>query len=206
LLLDGHTPENIRQDIDDHLACRPVFSQFSHYAPLPDTPLWRKMREDGRLLNGIPWEDQHAFDEPWFSHPHFTSQEAKTIQEEAYLRDFHELGPCWVRVIETEYESWKYLKNSGKAHLRARADFFARQMWKHKILLAAMDGLAPTDPMRQIIRRVRSQVEKSFGRTHPLQKAAARGLFLTGRFREFRNRIWGDVRQPPTRVTHYDGS
>ncbi|HON59200.1 MAG TPA: cobalamin-dependent protein [Smithella sp.] len=205
LLLDGHTKENIRQDIDEHLACRPVFSQFAHYAPLPRTPLWERMRTEGRLLDGIPWEDMHAFDEPWFYHPHFTAREARAVQEEAYRQDFQELGPCWARVIDVEYESWNCLKDSGKAHLRARADFFARQMWKHKILLAAMDYLAPTERMRDIIGSVRHRVEKSFGRIYPLQKAAARGLFVTGRLRQWRNRLWGDVRQPPTRMTHYRG-
>jgi radical SAM superfamily enzyme YgiQ (UPF0313 family) len=206
LLLDEHTKENIREDIDEHLACRPVFSQFSHYAPLPDTPLWKEMREEGRLIDGIPWEEMHAFNEPWFYHPNFTSQEAKDIQEEAYQRDFHELGPSWVRVIDVEYESWKYLRKSEKPHLRARADFFERQMWKHKILLATMDYLVPNEEMRERIKSVQQKVEKSFGPANPFQIAAARGLFLTGRFREFRSRYWGDVRQPSTRLTHYNGN
>ena len=98
LLLDGHTKENIREDIDEHLACRPAFSQFSHYAPLPQTPLWDRMHDEGRLIQGIPWEEMHAFNEPWFTHPDFTTQEAKDIQEEAYLRDFNELGPSWFRL------------------------------------------------------------------------------------------------------------
>jgi len=77
LLLDGHTRENIHQDIDEHLACQPVFSQFSHYAPLPETPLWNRFRQEKKLIDGIPWEDMHAFNEPWFFHSYFTSQEAK---------------------------------------------------------------------------------------------------------------------------------
>jgi hypothetical protein len=205
LLLDKHTQKNIQEDINEHLSCRPAFSQFSHYAPLPQTPLWDRMRDEGRLIPGIPWEEMHAFNEPWFRHPHFTVQEGKNIQEEAYQRDFHELGPSLLRIIEAEYEGWKYLHSSNKPHLRTRADFLAHQIWKHKIILAAMDYLVPTSHMRELIKNVRQQVESSFGDVNTFQIAMACGLFLTGRLREFRNRHWGDVIQPHTRLTHYNG-
>jgi hypothetical protein len=204
LLLDSHTKENIREDIDEHLSCRPTFSQFSHYAPVPQTPLWNRMLTEGRLIQGIPWEEMHAFHEPWFQHPHFTVQEARIIQEEAYLRDFYELGPSVFRFIETEYEGWKYLRQSDKPHLRARADFFANQMRLYKILLAAMDYLVPTAHMRELIKNLRMQVEDSFGKINALHTAMAYGIFLTGRLREFRIRHWGDVIQPPTRLMHYN--
>jgi hypothetical protein len=162
------------------------------------------MRDDGRLTQGLPWEEMHAFNEPWFSHPNFTAQEAKNIQEEAYLRDFQELGPSWFRLIETEYRGWEYLRKSDKPHLRARADFFAQQMRVYKILLAAMDYLVPSAHMRELIKNVRRQVERSFGSVNPFQITAASGIFLSGRFREFRNRHWGDVIQPPTSYMRYN--
>lgn len=205
LLLDGHTQENIRQEIDEHLACRPAFSQFSHYAPVPGTALWERMCRENRLIPGIPWEDMHAFHEPWYYHPHFTVKEGKDIQEEAYQRDFYELGPSVFRLIETEYRGWEYLRHHAKPHLRARADYFARQMRTYKILLTAMEYLVPTEHMRNMIKDLRKQIEKSFGKTNWLYRTAAGGIFLAGRFREFRNRHWGDVLQPPTRYVHYKG-
>ncbi len=204
LFLDGHTQENIREDIDDHLACRPAFSQFSYYAPLPRTPLWERMIAEDRLLDGIPWEDMHAFDELWFSHPRFTISEAKRIQEDAYLRDFHELGPSLLRMIEADYEGWCYLRHSDKPHLRARADFFAGQMWKYKIILAAMNLLVPTDLMRTLVQNVHKKINDAFGKDTVVHKTAAMGLFLAGRFGEFKNRHAGDVIQPYTRLVRYN--
>jgi radical SAM superfamily enzyme YgiQ (UPF0313 family) len=205
LLLDEHTRENIWQDIESHLACRPTFSQFAHYAPIPNTPLWQRMSREGRLIPGIPWEEMHAFSEPWYFHPQFTVKEGKEIQEEAYRRDFHELGPSLLRMIETDFEGWNYLRHANQSHLRARADLLAHQMWGYKIILLAMEVLVPTEKMRELVINVRRKVEKAFGPPTAFQKTAASGVFLFGRFREFRTRHWGDVLQPPTKVVHYKG-
>jgi hypothetical protein len=67
-----------------------------------------------------------------------------------------------------------------------------------------MDYLVPTDHMRKLIKDVRQKVESSFGGVNALQIATAYGFFLTGRLREFRNRHWGDVIQPKTRLIHYN--
>lgn len=67
-----------------------------------------------------------------------------------------------------------------------------------------MYHLLPTTHMRALVRHVQEKVERSFGKTSPLEMAAARGIFLAGRFREFRNRHWGDVIQPRTRIVHYN--
>jgi radical SAM superfamily enzyme YgiQ (UPF0313 family) len=204
LLLDQHTKENIHGDIDEHLACRPVFSQFSHYSPAPGTPLYERMVEEGRIYHWIPLEEWHAFKQPWFYHPAFSLLEAEHIQNLAYERDFHELGPSLLRYIAVEFEGFQNLKNSPKPHLRARAEFFARQMWKYKIMLAAMDHLAPTAAVRELVREVRARVESSFGPADFLSSGLARGLQATSLLRQLRTRLFGDTLQPPTRRVKYN--
>jgi haloalkane dehalogenase len=205
LLLDQHTRENINEDIDDHLACRPYCSQFSYYAPFPGTPLFERLRRENKILTDIPFEEWHAFKQPWFIHPQFDLAEAEKIQERAYQRDFHELGPSLLRYIEAEYLGWLNLKDSRKPHLRARAGFFASRMRAYKSMLLAMERLLPTERTRNLVRDVRRRVENSFSKATPLERAAAMGLFLAGRLREFRTRHWGDALQPRTRVVRYNG-
>src|SRR4030042_1386050 len=81
LLMEFHTLENIQEDIEEHLQCRPAFSQFSLYAPCPGTPLYDQLKEEGRILFDIPYEEWHDFKQPWFIHPHFTRGEAEKVQE-----------------------------------------------------------------------------------------------------------------------------
>ena len=203
LLLDQHTRENLKADVDAHLACNPAFSQFALYSPLPGTPLWDRLAEENRILTSIPFEDRHSFKQPWFIHPEFSLVAAEQAQEEAYQRDFHQLGPSVMRFIATDFEGWQNLKDSEKPHLRQRAELFARQMGKYKLLLPAMETLAPTPEMKAMIREVRRQVENSFGKPSLPSLAASRLIHAAGRVREFRTRHWGDALQPRTRVVKY---
>jgi hypothetical protein len=206
LLLDSHTKANIGGDVEDHLACRPVFSQFAHYSPAPGTPLYDRLKEEGRLLSGIPYEEMHAFKQPWFHHPEFTLAEAEQVQEEAYRRDFHELGPSLARYIEVEYEGWLNLKDSPKSHLRARAEAIAKHMWQYRTLLLVTETLAPSEPGRSFARELRARIEADFGPSRLHEKILARGLDLSGRIRQARTRRFGDAIQPRTRVVRYHQS
>ncbi len=204
LLLDAHTRENIEADIDGHLACRPVFSQFAFYAPLPGTPLYDRMKGENRILTAIPFEDWHAFKQPWFVHPEFNLTEAEKIQRHAYERDFYELGPSLMRYIDVEYQGWRKLKNSDKPHLRSRARAIAERMPRYRQLLLAMLYLVPLGPMKVCVDGILEKVESSFGRRTAGDRAVAGGLFLMGRCREIRTRFFGDVLQPRTRVFYYN--
>ncbi|UCD84422.1 MAG: cobalamin-dependent protein [Deltaproteobacteria bacterium] len=203
LLLDQHTRENIEKDIDDHLACRPTISQFAFYSPTPKTPLYDRMNEEGRILTAIPFEEWHAFKQPWFIHPEFNLKEAEKVQEHAYQRDFLELGPWIMRFIEAEYNGWLNLKDSYPL-LQGRAEVIAKNMWIYRILLLATEHLAPTEKIKGMCRELREKIEGSFGSATIFERAVARGLQITGRLREFRTRHWGDALQPRTRVKYYN--
>ncbi len=204
LLLEQHTKENIIEDIDDHIACEPAFSQFAHYSPAPGTPLYERLEAEGRVLDGIPLEEWHAFKQPWFSHPQFTLVEAERVQEKAYTRDFLELGPSLLRYIATDCMAWRRLKDSDKPHLRKRADAIAGQMWKNKCVVKAIALLAPTTHIRELAQETLAAIQKEFGGINPAQYAVAQGLHLSGRIRRLRTALWGDNMQPPTQRIKYN--
>ncbi|HDP35545.1 MAG TPA: hypothetical protein ENN29_10600 [Candidatus Hydrogenedentes bacterium] len=204
LLLEEHTQENIMEDIEAHLACAPVFSQFSHYSPVPGTPLFERLEKESRILHSIPLEEWHAFKQPWFVHPHFNLVEAEKIQETAYRRDFLELGPSYLRWAAAELEGWRTMKGSNKPHLRRRSANIAARMWKYKVLLKAVEHLAPTEHIRLMARTLLDEMGKDFGPPNPLQRCAAQGLHVSGRIRELRTALWGDAIQPPTKLVTYN--
>ena len=203
LCLDEHNRENIQEDIDYHLSLKPVYSQFAHYSPAQGTVLWRRMKEEGRILHSIPLEERHAFKQIWFKHPHFTPLQSEEIQKEAYQRDFHELGPSFVRWIQTNYEAYPNLLNSGSAMLKRRADLFRVRAGDYRLLLRAAEMLVPTEKMARDIRDLRKGIEKDFGRMTALEHVIAAAIFPLGKGHEFRIRHFNDAIQPKTVVTYF---
>ncbi len=203
LLLDEHTKENIPDDISAHLDCHPDFSQFSFYSPSPGTPLYDRLKSEDRLLGGIAFEEMHAFKQPWILHPHFTLDEAEQLQEQAYLRDFHELGPSIVRWNETDIAAYLNMKNSQNPTLKRRAAAMAKSLSRARILLRAIELLAPTVFIRERAREVRGRIEAEFGRLGVVGEAVAQGFRVFGRLREWRTARFGDAIQPYTRIFRY---
>jgi hypothetical protein len=204
LLLDEHTKENIEEDIDEHLSCNPVFSQFAHYSPVPGTPLYDRLEKEGRILHQIPLEEWHAFRQPWFIHPSFSLVEAEKVQGRAYTRDFLELGPSSLRFIAVDHEGWRNLKDSDKPHLRKRAQAVAAQGWKLQSIALAIRRLAPTDHIRDLADNVLAGISRDFGPPGLVPQSIAAGLHLSGRVREWRTACFGDAIQPLTRLVKYN--
>src|SRR5215469_12662973 len=61
--LEHHTPQNIPEEIDYAVAHDTDFHQFMLYTPVPGTPLYQEMAEQGKLLpvNLADIHGQHKF-------------------------------------------------------------------------------------------------------------------------------------------------
>jgi radical SAM superfamily enzyme YgiQ (UPF0313 family) len=58
--LEHHTPENIRQEIEHAVSHETDFHQFMLYTPVPGTPLYQEMSEQGRMLSDVDLADIHG--------------------------------------------------------------------------------------------------------------------------------------------------
>lgn len=205
LLLDYHDRKTIWEDIEDHLACKPAISQFAFYSPCPGTPLYDRLKEEGRLLTNIPFEEWHAFKQPVFVHPHFSLLEAEKIQEKAYLEEFHRLGPSIVRIIDTELEAYQHLKNSRRPFLRDRAEFLARNFSAYQAVLKASELLVPGPEMKKYVQEVQARLRSVSRGINLLESIEALGLTGFGKIRQWFTARFGDALQPRTRLIHYQG-
>ena len=204
LFFDFHTPENIWEDINDHIAHRPDFSMLSVQAAFPGTPLYERLKEEGRLLKEIPYEEWHGLKYIWYLHPHFHLSEVPKIRQKAVLKEYHQLGPSALRYIQTELKGYKYLKNSTRPILRKRAEFYKNRSLRSRVILLAMEKLVPTKEMREMVRETRREFEAEFGKSTPVDWALAGGLIAFGKKQELKMKYFGDVIQPSTKVYHYN--
>jgi radical SAM superfamily enzyme YgiQ (UPF0313 family) len=58
--LEHHTPANIAAEIEHAISHETDFHQFMLYTPVPGTPLYREMKEQGRMLDSVDLADIHG--------------------------------------------------------------------------------------------------------------------------------------------------
>ena len=96
--LEHHTPENIRQEIEHAVSHETDFHQFMLYTPVPGTPLYFEMMEQGRMLDDVDLADIHGQDKFNFEHAAISRDESKQFLDWAFFRDFERNGPSLYRI------------------------------------------------------------------------------------------------------------
>ena len=122
--LEHHTPENISEEIEYAVGYDTDFHQFMLYTPVPGTPLYQQMAEEGRMLNDVDLADIHGQFKFNFQHAAISRDESKTFLDRAFWRDFERNGPSLYRMCQTILQGWKRYKDYPDARVRER---FARQ-------------------------------------------------------------------------------
>jgi radical SAM superfamily enzyme YgiQ (UPF0313 family) len=125
--LEHHTPDNIVAEIEHAVSHDTDFHQFMLYTPVPGTPLYQQMAEEGRLLRGIDYADVHGQFKFNFKHAAISREDSKRLLDWAFRRDYQLNGPSLYRISRTLLAGWKRYKDSPDARVRER---FAREMGK----------------------------------------------------------------------------
>jgi radical SAM superfamily enzyme YgiQ (UPF0313 family) len=164
--LEHHTPQNIQDDIDYAVSHGTDFHQFMLYTPVPGTPLYQQMTEQGRMLHDVELADIHGQFKFNFRHAAISRDESKQFLDGAFRQDFEENGPSLFRVCQTLFNGWQRYKNHPEARVRAR---FAHEAHKlrttYNAALWAMERrLKRSNPLVATrIRGLRRDIEAVFG-------------------------------------------
>ena len=75
--LEHHTPDNIMAEIEHAVAHDTDFHQFMLYTPMPGTPLYQQMAEQGRLLRDVDYAEVHGQFKFNFKHPAISRDDSK---------------------------------------------------------------------------------------------------------------------------------
>ena len=184
--MEHHTPENIHEEIDFAVSHATDFHQFMLYTPVPGTPLYSEMAEQGRLRD-VDLADIHGQLEFNFHHPAITPEESKRFLDWAFLRDFEFNGPSLYRFARTSFEGWKRYKDHADRRVRER---FAREA---SLLKSAYAGMlwAMEKHLRYAnarvsleIRALREEITREFGLASILAARALGPLLLWSTRRE----------------------
>ena len=117
--LEHHTPENIAEEIEHAIAHETDLHQFMLYTPVPGTPLYEEMEDQGRLLD-VDLADIHGQDAFNFQHAAISREESRKFLDSAFRWDFERNGPSLFRVCRTTFAGWKRYKNHPDPRVRER--------------------------------------------------------------------------------------
>jgi radical SAM superfamily enzyme YgiQ (UPF0313 family) len=199
--LEHHTPDNIAGEIDYAVEHGTDFHQFMLYTPVPGTPLFREMSDQGRMLEHVDLADIHGQNQFNFQHVAISRQDSQRFLDWAFRRDFERNGPSLYRMCRTILQGWQRYRDYPDRRVRER---FARDAAKlrtgYSAALWAMEKhlKSVNQEISSEIRTLRTEIEKEFG---VMARAAARlgGPFLLYASRREEQRLAsGWTYEPPT--------
>ena len=199
--LEHHTPDNIVEEIEAAIAHQTDFHQFMLYTPVPGTPLYKEMAEQGRLLSDIDFADIHGQFKFNFEHAAISREDSKRFLDWAFWRDFEANGPSLYRMCQTMLLGWRRYKDYPDPRVRER---FAREMKKLKSAYNASLWVMERE-FRKVnrggsdrIHKLRREVEKEFPVIARLTAVALGPIMLWMARREEHRLAAGQTYEPPT--------
>jgi len=201
--LEHHTPENIQEEIEYAVGHGTDFHQFMLYTPVPGTPLFQQMEQEGRMLEGINLADIHGQHKFNFEHAAISRDESKRLLDWAFRFDFERNGPSLFRICDTIFQGWKRYKNHPDARVRQRIanEAFKLRTTYDAALWAMEKRLKETNAeIAARIRTLRREIESEFGAATRLVRAVTGPILLWTSKREDRQLANGKTYEPPTFV------
>jgi radical SAM superfamily enzyme YgiQ (UPF0313 family) len=199
--LEHHTPANIKGEIDHAVSHCTDFHQFMLYTPVPGTPLYEEMEQQGRMLDGVDLADIHGQFKFNFEHAAISRDESKKFLDWAFLRDFEKNGPSVFRICETMLQGWKRYKNHPDRRVRERFEWeMDRLRSTYNASLWAMEKRLK-DANAQVAERIktlRKDIEREFGLAARVTRMALGPVLLWASKREDRRLAAGKTYEPRT--------
>jgi radical SAM superfamily enzyme YgiQ (UPF0313 family) len=199
--LEHHTPENIHEEIEYAVAHNTDFHQFMLYTPVPGTPLYQQIAQEGRLLEGIDLADIHGQDKFNFRHAAISRDDSKRFLDWAFWRDFERNGPSLARMCQTMLQGWRRYKDYPDLRVRER---FERENVKLRTAYSA--ALWATEryfrkvnsEVSEQVRELRREIAKEFGAMSRVTANVLGPVLLWTTRREERRVAAGKTYEPPT--------
>jgi B12 binding domain len=199
--LEHHTPDNIAEEIESAVGYQTDFHQFMLYTPVPGTPLYQEMADQGRLLTDIDPADIHGQYKFNFRHAAISREDSKRFLDWAFWRDFERNGPSLYRMCQTMLQGWQRYKDHPDPRVRER---FTREVKKLSSAYNAALWVMEREfkkvnrSVSERIHNLRREVEKEFPVVARLTAVSLGPILLWSTRREENRLASGRTYEPPT--------
>jgi hypothetical protein len=199
--LEHHTPENIGEEIEYAIKHNTDFHQFMLYTPVPGTPLYYQMQEEGRMLEDVDLADIHGQWKFNFKHAAISRDDSKKFLDSAFQRDFELNGPSVYRICRTTLNLWRRYHNHPDPRVRDRIEWevaslksaYAGALWAMERKLRDANAAISNS-----VRQLRKEIEGEFGIKARLSAAVIGPVLWWSTGREEKRLSAGQTYEPRT--------
>ncbi len=168
---DYHDRQNIIEDREFFISLRPCQTQISQLLPIPETALWDRLKEEGRLFDDVPWQDFHFYGGA-YRFKNFRRNELLFFIEDMHEKLYEYAGPTGGRIFEVNMNGYEFCMRSNHPQLREQmAERFKRMSSELSAIVPTIIAFAPNGFVR---RHYKNQMERYldlFGPQDENQKA-----------------------------------
>jgi len=199
--LEHHTPDNIVSEIEHAVSHNTDFHQFMLYTPVPGTPLYKQMTEEGRMLRDVDYADVHGQFKFNFKHAAISRDDSKRFLDWAFWRDFEHNGPSLYRIARTLLAGFRRYKDWPDARVRERfthemqrlSGIYGSALWAMEHEFRKVDS-----KVSDKIKAVRADFRKESGLISRWMPALVGPVLLWTTRREGKRLAAGKTYEPPT--------
>jgi radical SAM superfamily enzyme YgiQ (UPF0313 family) len=166
---DYQNHDVVAAELDGLMKLKPSLSQILIYGPVPSTPFYDRIMEQGLLRDDYQGEPEKFYKRAdgfttMIKHPTLSPTQIEGIQQWCYEQDFQRLGPSIFRVVESWLLGYHTLKNSTNPILQAKARFYAKEIRKSYPIFLAGRLLGPNRTIRQWIGDLAKKSHEAIGK------------------------------------------
>ena len=204
---DFHDRVNIQEDINYYVACEMTSHQISQVVPFPGTPLWYRLKEEGRVFD-VPWIEVGFYGGGGYKYKNFETHELQALILEGYRRFYETWGPSAMRQLKVELNGYEWCRASSNPLLREqRAELHKENAEMLYPLIGASEHFAPNGIVRRRIRQTEERYLKNFGKPTPSQEIMSYYVLakaFQGKAREFIDPQNRHPKQEPFKIYIYN--
>jgi len=201
---DFHTPENIMEDIDFYVSLQATFDQILCLTPLPETKLWRKLKQEGRLLKDISWDDC-GFYAKWHRYKNFSHEQLWEYEALTQKKCFETWGPSYLRLVDVCLKGYRKFVSYKDPCFQRVAKAHKRDCELIYPLLLCIDMYAPSEKVKKIIEELKQEYIQEFGKPAISENLKALAAAVIASQCKIKSRLFKeDTVQPRCKVFSYN--
>lgn len=172
---DFHDRVNIVEDREFFIDLKSTTSQVSQLLPVPETALWERLKEEGRLHSDVPWKDFHFYGGA-YKFKNFTKDELLFFVEDFHDHMYQRNGPTFMRFTETFMNGYEFMRDHKNPILRERGKGYGKAANGMRVLLPVVEAFPPNAFIRKKARELYKRGDDLFGPVEAGMKTIAEAL------------------------------